>query len=209
MKTEIKLLMFAFTFLLIFSCKKEEGVSPSEFVTPDPEITSNITDRTNTPGVVLDHAICKTTLQGTWIKTGSFDHENNPLTFPSFFVYMSSTLHFTNELIELDWIDHVGFNMLDYTPSEAHDCYHAMYKINCDDRLIDIADLYCSMPTVSVPPPAGRCGPPQFQRFKIIKLTNDEVEFESVSASWNLEGLDDSIYNIPDADIVRYVFQRV
>jgi hypothetical protein len=210
MKTEIRLLSFTFVLLLSVSCNKEEIINPAaraasvntentvETTVAGPSLLTEETIRTDI------RSINKQKLQGTWTQTGAFDSDNNPLTEPSFFVHMNPTVHFTEEEVRIDWLDPTGFSMLDYTPEEAHECYHAMYRLSEEGGTIDIAALYCSMPL----PPAGRCGPPQFQRFRIVSLNRSELRFESISSSWVLDGLNDSLNNIPDDYKISFVYER-
>ncbi len=209
MKTEIRLLSFTIVLLLLVSCNKEEIINPA---VQTASVNTENTVETTAAGQLLSgetirtdkYSINKQLLQGTWTQTGAFDSDNTPLTEPSFYVHINPVVHFTLEEVRIDWLDPTGFNMLDYTPEEEHECYHAMYRLGEEGGTIDMADLYCSMPT----PPAGRCGPPQFQRFRIVSLNKYELRFESISSSWVLDELNDSMNNIPDDYKISFVYER-
>ena len=75
-----------------------------------------------------------------------------------------------------------------------------MYKVNCTARLLDIGQLYCSDPS----PAAARCGPPQYGRFKIIRLSANTIILDSYEAGWSTV----DYYPIPLESVQRFVFER-
>lgn len=215
MKIRIQFISICFLVLMAISCQHSEVLSPSNSNTTnttnsdnDPdfsqtEITASRPELTNLnekPTPV--NKVCQVRLQGTWTLSEVLDNEGNATTCAMIYAHLPDTLKFTYEdNIRLDWVDATGFHLLDHTPNVPHECYHAMYKVNCTDYLLDIGNLYCSDPS----PVAARCGPPQYGRFKIIRTSPDTMILESYQAGWSTV----DYYAIPNDYVQRYVFEKL
>lgn len=216
MKTSIQFISTCFLVLMAISCQHNEVLLP----TNSTQTTTPTTTDDNDPihqVVAVPHSsdlsnenqiptaangTCQLRLQGTWVLSEVLDDAGNVTTCDMLYAHLPDSLHFTYENnIRLDWVDATGFNLLDYTPNTAHECYHGMYKVNCSDYLLDIGHLYCSDPS----PLAARCGPPQFGRFKIIRLSANTLILDSYEAGWS--AID--YYPIPLEDVQRFVFERL
>lgn len=215
MKIRIQCISLFFLLFMAISCQQDEILSPSSSSSDNtPSITNN-----NNPIAQVDIATshsdlstingkagiangsCQLRLQGTWVLSEVLDDAGNTTVCDMIYAHLPDTLKFTYEdEIRLDWVDATGFHLLDYTPTVPHECYHGMYKVNCSDYLLDIGALYCSDPS----PAAGRCGPPQYGRFKIIRLSANMLILDSYEAGWSPV----DYYPIPTEGVQRFVFER-
>ncbi|BDS11114.1 hypothetical protein [Aureispira anguillae] len=194
----------AILFTLI-SCQPNEILTPKNDDSPtiDQAPLHSKLALTTTDGlsqIAEEDNLCHLKLQGTWLVSSILDAQGNPTTPNMLYLYLPDSLRFTQEKIRLDWVDPTGFNLLDYTPNTPHECYHAMYKVNCQTRFLDIGQLYCSTPV----PPSARCGGPQYSRLKIVSLKSDEIILDSYAVGWDAQ----SYSPIPVEYVQRFVFQK-
>lgn len=214
MKIRIQFTSLCLFLLMAISCQHNEVLSPT--VTDNTPIASD-NDNTITQSSLAPNrsdltsihqkpsaanGSCQLRLQGTWVLSEVLDDVGNVTTCDMIYAHLPNLLNFTYEdEIRLDWVDATGFHLLDYTPDEPHECYHAMYKVNCSDYLLDIGQLYCSDPS----PLAARCGPPQYGRFKIVRLSANTLILDSYEAGWSTV----DYYPIPAEYVQRFVFERL
>lgn len=198
---------------MAISCQQNEVLAPINSNNTPTTTTNNSISQADVASSHLDLTTvngkpnsaggsCQLRLQGTWALSEVLDDQGNSTVCGMIYAHLPDTLHFTYEdEIRLDWVDATGFKLLDYTPNVSHECYHGMYKVNCSDYLLDIGALYCSDPS----PAAGRCGPPQYGRFKITRLSNNTLILDSYQAGWSPS----DYYPIPSEYVQRYVFERL
>lgn len=218
MKKSILLGSIGLLLTLVIGCQNNEIISPTQTTSAigtsnTPSNTLNtITNQSIAPALSnLNTATakpsasdgdCQVRLQGTWVLTDVLDNEGNSTSCDMIYAHLPDTLSFTyNHNIRLNWIDATGFHLLDYTPNIPHECYHGMYQVNCTDYLLDVAALYCSDPS----PLAARCGPPQYGRFRIFRLSNNVLILDSYEVGWSAV----DYYPIPPEYIQRYIFEKV
>ncbi|MFT5646946.1 MAG: hypothetical protein ACI976_001632 [Aureispira sp.] len=214
MKMSIQFISLCFLVFMAISCQQNEVLSPAtnSSTTTISNNDNSITEANRAPSLSDLTAInqnpipasgtCQIRLQGTWILSEVLDDAGNTTTCDMIYAHLPDTLKFTNEdEIRLDWVDATGFHLLDYTPNDSHECYHGMYKVNCTAHLLDIGQLYCSDPS----PLAARCGPPQFGRFKIIRLSSNTIILDSYEMGWSTV----DYYPIPLEGVQRFVFERL
>lgn len=212
MKIRIQFISLCFLVFMAISCQQNEVLSPTTNSTPSiPNNDNSITEATRASSLsdlttinqnpTPADGICQIRLQGTWVLSEVLDNAGNTTTCDMIYTHLPDTLKFTLEdEIRLDWVDATGFHLLDYTPNDSHECYHGMYKVNCTARLLDIGQLYCSDPS----PLAARCGPPQYGRFKIVRLSANTIILDSYEMGWSMV----DYYPIPLEGVQRFVFER-
>ena len=211
MKTQF--ISLCFLVFMAISCQQNEVLSPiSSNNTPTVSTTNNsitqVDKASSHPDLTMSNGkpssangSCQLRLQGTWVLSDVLDDAGNSTVCSMIYAHLPDTLKFTyQDEIRIDWLDATGFQLLDYTPNTPHECYHGMYKVNCSNYLLDIAALYCSDPS----PVAGRCGPPQYGRFKITRLSANTLILDSYEAGWSTS----DYYPIPEEGVQRYVFER-
>jgi hypothetical protein len=213
MRIRIPFISSCFLVLMAISCQHNEVLSPNNSnIIPTVLDDDNPISQTNlTPSrsdlssinqkPSLAESTCQLRLQGTWVLLEVLDDAGNPTTCDMIYAHLPDTLKFTHEdNIRLEWLDATDFHLLDYTPNTPHECYHGMYKVNCTDYLLDVGQLYCSDPS----PIAARCGPPQYGRFKIVRLSANTLVLDSYQAGWSTV----DYYAIPIEYVQRFVFER-
>lgn len=104
---------------------------------------------------------------------------------------------------ENHWMDTDGFLEVDWSPNEQQSGYDAMYQVDCERNFLDIANLHNAQPN------HGRCGPPPFTRFKIVKLTTDEMILESYSSAYQATELEDDFNLLSDEAVQQFVYHRL
>lgn len=213
MRIRIPFISSCFLVLMAISCQHSEVLSPNNsniiptVLDDDTPISqTNLTPSHSDLGSVNQKpsaadGTCQIRLQGTWVLSGVLDDAGNTTTCDMIYAHLPDTLQFTHEdNIRLEWLDVTGFHLLDHTPNTPHECYHAMYKVNCSDYLLDIGQLYCSDPS----PIAARCGPPQYGRFKIVRLSANTLILDSYQVGWSAV----DYYTIPVEYVQRFVFEK-
>lgn len=204
MKQHQKLWFYFFLFFTTLSCQKKDVVSPNtekEFTLEQQSAHSALEPTINNGLSPATDDICLINIQGAWLLHNVLDLQGNTSIPHMTYGPLPDSLLFSFEDLHLDWTPSTGYYRLDFTPTTVQECYHAMYKINCEQRFLDITNLYCSSPT----PPSSRCSPPSSFRFKIIRLGANQMILESRSLGWSTTNL----FPTPKQYIQRFIFHKL
>jgi len=109
-------------------------------------------------------------------------------------------LDFTHNKVRTDalWMPTDDFLELDWSPTIQQEGYDAMYRLNQDENILDIVNLH------GMAPSPQRCGPPPFTRFKVIKLTSNEMILESYASGYQEEYLG----TLPEEAVHQFTYKR-
>ncbi|MCP4440741.1 MAG: hypothetical protein GY810_17475 [Aureispira sp.] len=148
-------------------------------------------------------------IKGTWIQTGVFNHDGSVGTAHEFYANLRDSLLFQENGVDVNWVETTGFQELDYQPSYLQQGYDAMYRLNSEKELLDIVELYGSLP-INRTDGASRCGPygpPPYSRFKVVVVSPNKMIVESFASGWSVDNIGQN--QIPENMRQKFVFEKL